>query len=335
MSAQFDRAADTEPTDATAAPTHPATGIALREARLRRGLAVAEVAADTRINPAYLDAMEAERWELLPAPVYARGFLRSYARYLRFDDEAIERMVPRHLPRPRDLEPAAGLRRSASQPALELPTFGWLRREARMPVADRERRPPAARSPRPTPSTRPPTFARASSGRGAGAAATRVATTVATLLRGSGSAARQLVGQVPWTPQLMLTAAGAALIAAVAGGYLWLGGATTTSAVPRATAVAGAPTPRQAAGPEPVGSAVAPPTVAPVVAPPRDGEMPDLVGRPRQDAEDELGRLELAFVVIEVTTPAAPPGTVYNQSPQPGKEIRRGDSVTLLVARAP
>ena len=44
---------------------------------MRRGLAIAEVAADTRINPAYLEAMEAERWELLPAPVYARGFFRS------------------------------------------------------------------------------------------------------------------------------------------------------------------------------------------------------------------------------------------------------------------
>ena len=63
--------------------------------------------------------------------------------------------------------------------------------------------------------------------------------------------------------------------------------------------------------------------------------MPDLVGLARREAEDELGRLGLAFVVIEVATPAATPGTVYNQSPQAGKDVKRGDSVTLLVARAP
>ena len=63
--------------------------------------------------------------------------------------------------------------------------------------------------------------------------------------------------------------------------------------------------------------------------------MPDLIGRTRREAEDELARLGLSYVVIEVTTPVAPEGTVYNQSPEPGRTVRRGDSVTLLVARAP
>lgn len=330
MSTQFDRPAESEP---AAVPERLATGAALREARLRRGLTVAEVAADIRINSAYLEAMEVERWELLPAPVYARGFLRSYARYLRFDEEAVEQMVPRNLPRPRDLEPAAGLRRSASQPALALPSFAWLRREARLPVADRERRPPSVPS-RATPSTRPRTFA-STSGSGASGAAVRASTVLATFFARSRVSARNLVTRLETVPQLTLTAGGVALLAVLVVGYLWLGGASDPGIATQATVVARTPAARQVAGPEPAGSAVATPTTAPVVTPPRDGEMPDLVGMPRRDAEDELGRLELAFVVIEVTTPAATPGTVYNQSPAPGKGIRRGDSVTLLVARAP
>ncbi len=330
MSTQFDRPAESE----TRAAPRLTTGTALREARLRRGLTVTEVAADTRINSAYLEAMEVERWELLPAPVYARGFLRSYARYLRFDEDAIERMVPRNLPRPRDLEPAAGLRRSASQPALALPSFGWLRREARLPVADREHRPPSATTSRATQSARPRTFA-STSGPGAGGAAARTSARLRAFLAMSRGTAQEFWGRLIALPRGPLTAGGATLLAVLAVAYLWAGRDADPVLTPRPTAVSSAASTRQVAGPEPVSSAVVAPTTAPPVTAPRDGGMPDLVGMPRRDAEDELERLELAFVVIEVTTPAAAPGTVYNQSPQPGKDVRRGDSVTLLVARAP
>jgi beta-lactam-binding protein with PASTA domain len=63
--------------------------------------------------------------------------------------------------------------------------------------------------------------------------------------------------------------------------------------------------------------------------------MPDLIGRTRREAEDEMVRLGLSYVVIEVATPVAPAGTVYNQSPEAGRAVKRGDSVTLLVARSP
>ena len=58
----------------------------LREARLRKGLSFADIERDTRINRHYLEALESEHFEVLPAPVYARGFLRSYARALGLDD---------------------------------------------------------------------------------------------------------------------------------------------------------------------------------------------------------------------------------------------------------
>jgi transcriptional regulator with XRE-family HTH domain len=54
----------------------------LQRARQARGLTLEEVERDTRISRRYLAALENENFGLLPAPVYARGFLRTYARYL-------------------------------------------------------------------------------------------------------------------------------------------------------------------------------------------------------------------------------------------------------------
>ena len=41
-----------------------------------------EIAERTKISLRYLQAMEQDRFELLPAPVFARGFLREYAKYV-------------------------------------------------------------------------------------------------------------------------------------------------------------------------------------------------------------------------------------------------------------
>ena len=57
-------------------------GETLQRARLARGVTLKEAEAVTRISRRYLEALENENFGLLPAPVYARGFLRTYARYL-------------------------------------------------------------------------------------------------------------------------------------------------------------------------------------------------------------------------------------------------------------
>ena len=62
-------------------------GSSLRETRVRRGIKLAQVAAETRIRTRYLQALEDERFELLPGSVYAKGFLRAYADYLGLDGQ--------------------------------------------------------------------------------------------------------------------------------------------------------------------------------------------------------------------------------------------------------
>ncbi len=106
-------------------------GERLRAARIDQALTIEEVEATTRINRIYLEALEEGEYEALPAPVYARGFMRSYARFLSLDPEEAVAAVPRDLPRPQGLEPLPGLRRTASStplrpglPAINLPVLG-------------------------------------------------------------------------------------------------------------------------------------------------------------------------------------------------------------------
>lgn len=64
-----------------------ALGTSLREARERRGVDLEEIEAETRIRAEQLLALEAERFDKLPARVYARAFLREYAEFLGLDSD--------------------------------------------------------------------------------------------------------------------------------------------------------------------------------------------------------------------------------------------------------
>ena len=57
-------------------------GLVLREARLASGRDLGGIAADLRIRHTYLAAIEDGRFDILPGPTYAVGFVRSYAEYL-------------------------------------------------------------------------------------------------------------------------------------------------------------------------------------------------------------------------------------------------------------
>lgn len=58
-----------------------------RAAREARGLSLSEVADQIRIRSVYLAAIEEENWSAIGAPVYVRGFIRTYARFLKLDPE--------------------------------------------------------------------------------------------------------------------------------------------------------------------------------------------------------------------------------------------------------
>jgi cytoskeletal protein RodZ len=60
-------------------------GETLRQARLDKGVSLADAARETRIRRGYLEALEAEDPAALPPAVYTRGFLRTYADYLGLD----------------------------------------------------------------------------------------------------------------------------------------------------------------------------------------------------------------------------------------------------------
>jgi cytoskeletal protein RodZ len=67
----------------------PDIGPTLREARMRMRIDISEVEARTKIRAKYLRAIENEEWDLLPGPVYAKSFLRTYSDYLGIDSRML------------------------------------------------------------------------------------------------------------------------------------------------------------------------------------------------------------------------------------------------------
>lgn len=66
----------------------------LRQQREMREITLREISDATKISLRYLEALEEERFDLLPASIFARGFLRQYARYVGLDpDEAVNRLL--------------------------------------------------------------------------------------------------------------------------------------------------------------------------------------------------------------------------------------------------
>jgi transcriptional regulator with XRE-family HTH domain len=64
-------------------------GRKLEEARRQRGLSIQEVSDRIRVRPEFLEALEAMNVKVLPGKAYALAFLRSYAKTLGLDENAI------------------------------------------------------------------------------------------------------------------------------------------------------------------------------------------------------------------------------------------------------
>jgi transcriptional regulator with XRE-family HTH domain len=91
-------------------------GTALRRARRRRHVSLEQASRQTRISERYLRALErGAPLEDFPAPMFARAFLREYAKFLRLDPDPLLHLLAPYQPPP--VAPSlAVLSRSAPRP---------------------------------------------------------------------------------------------------------------------------------------------------------------------------------------------------------------------------
>ena len=95
------------PWEKEALPTESGSfGDWLRRQREVREISLRDIADRTKISFRYLEAMEADRFDLLPAPVFAKGFLREYARYVGLSpDDVVNHYLSEHHPEELATEP--------------------------------------------------------------------------------------------------------------------------------------------------------------------------------------------------------------------------------------
>lgn len=66
-------------------------GDKLRAERERQGLTIQDIAKGTSIRALYIEAIEKGEYGQLPGTVYAKGFIRNYANFLKMDADAVVR----------------------------------------------------------------------------------------------------------------------------------------------------------------------------------------------------------------------------------------------------
>ena len=81
-------------------------GETLRRERLRKDMSLEQISRETKISARLLEAIENDHFELLPGGVFAKSFVRQYARFLGLDEEEL-----------------AGELEKAINPAGDLPSF--------------------------------------------------------------------------------------------------------------------------------------------------------------------------------------------------------------------
>ena len=61
----------------------------MRAARTAMDKSLDEISNDTNISRQYLVALEEDKYDIFPAPIYIRGFLSVYARYVGLDPDVL------------------------------------------------------------------------------------------------------------------------------------------------------------------------------------------------------------------------------------------------------
>jgi cytoskeletal protein RodZ len=70
-------------------------GETLRRERERQGISLGDIARKTRIQPRFLEAIEADNLDVLPGLVFARNFVRQYAQALQLDEAQVLERLPK------------------------------------------------------------------------------------------------------------------------------------------------------------------------------------------------------------------------------------------------
>lgn len=97
-------------------------GAWLRRQREAREVGLREIAEASKISLRYLEALEQDRFEILPAPVFAKGFLREYARFVGLDaDDVVNRFLAAQAPEQDEDDEEV----SAAPPVLRRPQSVW------------------------------------------------------------------------------------------------------------------------------------------------------------------------------------------------------------------
>lgn len=101
-----------------------AFGETLRQARLDKGVSLADAEHDTRIRRRYLEALENEDFAALPAPVYARGMIRAYGRYLGLPPEGMVDLFQSARPREERVVIRSAASHTPSAPQISIRSVG-------------------------------------------------------------------------------------------------------------------------------------------------------------------------------------------------------------------
>jgi transcriptional regulator with XRE-family HTH domain len=295
-------------------------GSLLTRAREARGLTIEDAERDTRISRRYLQALEAEHFEVIPAPVYARGFLRSYSQYLGLDPSETLALFPR------DEEPspyyATGTettgRPPGQRPQAQPATVGnarpsWRRPSQPQQQAQRQEPPP---QPQPRQAPRPPQPPRGEQWEptigvdiGIPAPARRLKTDPAAQARSM----TILIVAVGAIAAVILLALAISRFGDDGGGAL---GPNTSTATTTATT---------AETTTPIGSQVTP------------GIMPEVVGLTEEAALAAIKAAGFDENAISVSRQSHPTekGNVFDQHPAPGDEVLEGEQAIIAVSEGP
>ena len=121
----------TDPIEAAqSARPNPATaGAKLRAGREAAGWSIHDVAAQLKLAPRQVAALEEDDWASLPGRTFIRGFARNYARFLGLDPDSVLALLPP----------------PEHAPALERPSFAAARRPMGEIPVDRAPKPSATR----------------------------------------------------------------------------------------------------------------------------------------------------------------------------------------------